>query len=272
MNELELASQLRHALDSAGRSVWELSRRANVKVPLVEAMLRGSGMVPVQALCRLAQTLELQLLMTAAAQSPRIVGPVKSVVDLALEKLQPDRTQSRSEPPPDGNTADFEPGQIGITDQVTTPEWVLALDVEGTLVSNVVSAFVRPGLHKFLICCRPLFARIVVFTTVHEQRFRELARALATERSAPDWFANIEHVAWSGPVKDLAFVPGADPSRVLLVDDFEQCVHPEQRGQWIPIAGYEPPFDPDDAELERVLEELVRRTTAGADHARACGL
>lgn len=142
---------------------------------------------------------------------------------------------------------------------------VLALDLEGTLISNAVSVFVRPGLFRFLTLCRPLFSRIVMFTTVRESRFREIARMLVDEGSAPAWFAEIEHVSWHGPTKDLAFVRDARVDHVLLVDDIEQYVHPGQGDRWVAITCFDPLFAESDAELERVLEELVSRIrTAGS--------
>jgi hypothetical protein len=36
---------------------------------------------------------------------------------------------------------------------------VLALDLEGTLISNAVSQFPRPGLLAFLECCLPQYRK-----------------------------------------------------------------------------------------------------------------
>ena len=130
----------------------------------------------------------------------------------------------------------------------------LALDLEGTLISNAVSLFPRPGLFRFLESCRQLVPRLVVYTAVDEHRFRELGRLLAGEGEVPEWFAGLEHVAWSERYKDLRLIPGADPASTRLLDDLEEAVHPEQRAQWIPIAPYDPRCDDD--ELSRVLAEL----------------
>ena len=130
----------------------------------------------------------------------------------------------------------------------------LALDLEGTLISNAVSLFPRPGLHGFLEACSRLVPRVVVYTAVDAHRFRELARLLAGEGEVPEWFAELEHVPWSQRYKDLRLIPDADPASTRLVDDLEEAVHPEQREQWIPIAPYDPRRD--DRELSRVLREL----------------
>ncbi|WP_082498258.1 NIF family HAD-type phosphatase [Pseudorhodoferax sp. Leaf267] len=135
---------------------------------------------------------------------------------------------------------------------------VIALDLEGTLISSAVSQFPRPHLFDFLTGCQDLVQRIVMFTTVSESRFRSIAELLVRERHAPTWFASVEYVAWSGPRKDLSFVPLAKIEEVLLVDDVELYVQPSQREQWVPIQGFEPPGD-DDVELVRVLHELRKR-------------
>lgn len=130
---------------------------------------------------------------------------------------------------------------------------VLALDLEGTLISNAVSQIPRPGLHAFLTACAEHFPRVVMFTAVREEKFREIARLLVEEGAAPRWFLGIEYTQWSGSIKDLSFIPNADPARCRLVDDIASYVHPEQQDQWIRIQTYDHPYPDDDAELARVL-------------------
>lgn len=138
---------------------------------------------------------------------------------------------------------------------------MIALDLEGTLVSSAVSQFPRPRLFDFLSGCRELVERVVMFTTVREPRFRKIAELLVREGHAPPWFAAIEYIVWSGPRKDLSFVPRARVEEVLLVDDVELYVEPSQRSQWIPVGGFEPP-GVDDVELLRVLHELRDRVAS----------
>jgi hypothetical protein len=76
---------------------------------------------------------------------------------------------------------------------IVSPQ-VLALDLEGTLISNAVSQIPRPGLNAFLSRCSELFYRLVIYTTVEEERFRAIAAMLAAEHAAPSWFPNIEYV------------------------------------------------------------------------------
>jgi NLI interacting factor-like phosphatase len=133
---------------------------------------------------------------------------------------------------------------------------VLALDLEGTLVSNAVSQIARPGLHEFLDFCRRAVARLVMYTSVPEAKVREVAANLVAEGSAPAWFGNVECVQWSGRVKDLAFIPRATVERTVLIDDYEGYVVPEQRRQWLSIVSYSSPYGPEDTELQRVRRVL----------------
>jgi hypothetical protein len=134
---------------------------------------------------------------------------------------------------------------------------VLALDVEGTLVSNSVSRIARPGLHDFLEFCRSGFPRVVVYTAVDERRFRDLAGQLVREGSVPAWFAAVPHLEWTGPHKDLALIPGAVVETSLLVDDLEACVHPGQRDRWVCVQPFAPPYSASDVELTRVTTVLA---------------
>lgn len=136
---------------------------------------------------------------------------------------------------------------------------VLALDLEGTLISNAVSVFPRPGLFEFLEYCRKRFDRIVVMTAVSERRFREIARLLADEASAPAWFCEIEYVEWDGEYKDLRAISACRPADVLLVDDQFAYVHPDQLDRWIDIAEFRPPYSADDTGLKDVARRLVQR-------------
>ena len=108
------------------------------------------------------------------------------------------------------------------------PPTTLALDLEGTLISNAMSQIPRPGLFEFLSSCHQLFPRVVIFTTVKEALFRSIACQLVEEGVAPEWFATIEYISWQGATKDLRCITGAQVDKVLLVDDYEPYVHPGQ--------------------------------------------
>lgn len=138
-------------------------------------------------------------------------------------------------------------------------EYVLALDLEGTLISNAMSQIPRPGLAEFLTRCAELFPRIVMFTTVKEERFRKIACLLVDEKVAPTWFAGMEYIAWQGETKDLQFVPGVDPHQVLLVDDFEKYVHPGQEAQWLQVEHFDYPYSSEDRGLAEVFDALAAR-------------
>jgi len=136
---------------------------------------------------------------------------------------------------------------------------VLALDLEGTLISNAMSQIPRPGLFEFLSRCAQLFPRVVMFTTVKEERFRQIAKLLIEEGVAPAWFASIEYIAWHGGTKDLKFIPNADPQDVWLVDDFEKYVHPGQESRWLKIDLFDYPYEDADQGLRKMLEILEKQ-------------
>jgi hypothetical protein len=136
---------------------------------------------------------------------------------------------------------------------------ILALDLEGTLISNAVSQIARPGLFDFLTRCKDLFPRLVMFTTVDETKFREIAALLIKEGFAPSWFKDVEYVTWHGNTKNLEFVPDSKIEEILLVDDFEQYVHEGQECQWVRIKHFDYPYPETDVGLAKVIETLEGR-------------
>lgn len=139
---------------------------------------------------------------------------------------------------------------------------VLALDLEGTLISNALSIFPRPGLRDFLEDCRASAPAIVLFTAVSASRVRTIQQLLVEEGAAPDWFAFVPQVAWSGPVKHLSFIPDVAPHEALLVDDQAAYIAPDERHLWIAIDEFAPPYPDDDSELARVAA-IIRARFAG---------
>lgn len=136
---------------------------------------------------------------------------------------------------------------------------IIALDLEGTLISNAVSQIPRPGLHGFLEFCKAVVPRVVMYTSVYEARFRDIASLLAAEGLAPEWFPTIEYVNWSGKHKNLTMIPNAEVHRTVLIDDFDGYVFPGQEARWIPILPYSAPYAEDDVELTRVRRVLEEK-------------
>ncbi len=136
---------------------------------------------------------------------------------------------------------------------------LIALDLEGTLVSNAMSIFPRPGLHTFLTRCLEHGERVVVFTAVSTPRARSIVELLANEGTAPSWFGQVAIVEWSGPYKDLRFAGIEDPTTGLLVDDLESYILPEQKAQWISIEPYVSPYSDQDRELEVTWAKIAAR-------------
>ncbi|KGM56146.1 hypothetical protein N799_04970 [Lysobacter arseniciresistens ZS79] len=138
---------------------------------------------------------------------------------------------------------------------------VLALDLEGTLISNAVSQIARPGLFEFLVDASATFPRIVVFTTVAEEKFRVIAQRMSQEGTVPPWFVDIECVRWHGRTKDLSFVVGASVDEVLLADDFQGYVHPGQEDQWVRVEQFHHPYSLADVGLRQLFAVLESRVT-----------
>lgn len=136
---------------------------------------------------------------------------------------------------------------------------VIALDIEGTLISNAMSQIPRPGLKSFLEELESIFPRIVIFTTVKESLFRDIAQLLISEGVAPDWFLTLEYINWQGEFKDLSLILNSSVSECLLVDDYVGYIHPNQKENWMPIKCFEHPYVDSDNELAVTLDELKLR-------------
>lgn len=156
---------------------------------------------------------------------------------------------------------------------------VLALDLESTLITNVISRRARPGLKEFLRFCLDAFEKVVIYTGTSSELALGTLRELEDGGLIPgDFLDRTEIVDWDGWYKDLRFIPGYEPEQILIVDDFVDYIKPDQKDHWIPIRPYGPdgvnrwreskahPPDPDDPdrELHRVQGLLEERL--GIDH------
>ena len=130
---------------------------------------------------------------------------------------------------------------------------IIALDLEGTLISNAMSQIPRPGLYAFLEECKLVTDRVVMFTTVSESQFRPIAKLLVSEGLAPSWFASIENIKWTGKTKDLNFIPDVvSITQCVLIDDYREYVHHGQDEQWIEIQQFAHPYPDEDIELVNI--------------------
>ncbi|MCF3528044.1 hypothetical protein GUR46_03975 [Stenotrophomonas maltophilia] len=135
---------------------------------------------------------------------------------------------------------------------------ILAMDLEGTLISNAVSQIPRPGLFQFLEEVNGLFERLVVYTTVPEPTFRKLAYLLVAEGRAPSWFAQLHYTEWNGSTKDLRRVSPI-PNSTLLLDDYGAYVHPGQADFWVHVPLFAAPYLEDDRGLEVAIDVIRAR-------------
>ncbi|MBA0386497.1 hypothetical protein D7U91_01435 [Stenotrophomonas maltophilia] len=135
---------------------------------------------------------------------------------------------------------------------------ILALDLEGTLISNAVSQIPRPGLWNFLERAQASFQQLVMFTAVARPVARRVAALLSDEGFAPVWFRDIPCIDWTGSTKDLRFVSPI-LGETLLLDDQISYVREDQRAFWIEVPEFEPPYPPSDAGLEIALSRIEAR-------------
>jgi NLI interacting factor-like phosphatase len=131
---------------------------------------------------------------------------------------------------------------------------VIALDLEGTLIQDILEPKPRPGLYEFLSFCKGCFKRVVMMTTVPEQKFRRIALSLVQHGYAPEWLLEIEYIAWERPYKDLSNIEKVNPEQVIIVDDYEGYIHPDQKSQWLKIESF---FEQEnDTEFHRLIDLL----------------
>ena len=144
---------------------------------------------------------------------------------------------------------------------------VLALDLERTLISDAMNREPRPGLFSFLQFCTQHFERVVLFTSVSQRIAYEVLDDLSQQGYIPKEFIDkVEYIEWEGEHKDLRYVSKARSSEILLIDDDEGWIKPEQKSQWIAIGEYDPYLvEGEDRELVRVqgiLEQKVSKDEA----------
>lgn len=131
---------------------------------------------------------------------------------------------------------------------------ILALDVEGVLVSNGVSQFPRPGLSAFLAACREVADEIVLFTSCNPAVVAKMQRLLVDEGEAPEWFAGLKILYSADGVKDLTRL--ATPlDRVAILDDVPTPPI-EQRQRWIPVQKFASPYSREGDGLAVAMDAL----------------
>lgn len=138
---------------------------------------------------------------------------------------------------------------------------ILALDLEGTLISNAVSQIPRPGLYPFLERVRTQFDHVVMFTTVDERVFRSIAALLVAEGEAPAWFSELPYTCWEGATKDLTYV-SSTLGEALLLDDHAAYIHPGQERWWVEIPLFGSPYDQKDVGLLIAGQRIDERIKA----------
>ena len=138
-------------------------------------------------------------------------------------------------------------------------ETTIALDLEGTLISNAVSQFPRPGLRGFLDFCAERFDRVCIYTAVRDEVTVPIIKTMVDEENAPSWILQSELIQWDRTVKDLTNIPNSEIMDCLIVDDNPDYIVDSQVSQWIQIEKYSSPYAKTDRELERVQALIESR-------------
>ena len=135
------------------------------------------------------------------------------------------------------------------------------LDLEGTLITSAVSIIPRPGLYDFLEYCNNKFDEIVVMTAISLDRFKEVKNTLLNFQEVPQWFEYVQYINYSdkpesnyGEYKDLQCVPNWKEKEIIIIDDMESYIRPEQKDRWIPITTYD--GRENDLEFDRIVKYM----------------
>jgi hypothetical protein len=139
---------------------------------------------------------------------------------------------------------------------------LFCVDLEGTLISNAVSQIPRPGLFSFLEFLRQ-HGDLVLYTSVSPGRTRDVQKLLVSERSAPEWFIDLDSLhPEPGKTKKYRSVAEryqSDKLEYYLIDDQFTCVDESEKDWWVLASEFLPPYRIDDFELAKVESHLLER-------------
>lgn len=144
-----------------------------------------------------------------------------------------------------------------IKSEVGANQFVIALDVEGTLISNGMSQFPRPGLRRFLEKLSSLDVEIVVYSTLSNNVIDEVLSNLSSDGEIPLWFLNCRRVPWQGGCKSIRDAEKSDENCIaMLVDDYEGYVCSGEEDYWIEVPTFSPPYRESGKVLQNVLQKI----------------
>ncbi len=124
---------------------------------------------------------------------------------------------------------------------LSTKPKVLALDMEGTLVSTSKGIQVRPYLWELLSFAYAEFERVVLYTRLSKPAARQIVASLVQNHFAPPVFLQrFEYIEGPTEYKDLLAISEVDWTEVLIVDDNPTNAVPEQQSQWLTLPSFTP--------------------------------
>lgn len=133
----------------------------------------------------------------------------------------------------------------------------LCLDVDATLIVNVLNPIPRPGLNGFLRQVTKRCPFVALYSAASCNAIDEAFAHLIIQKVLDPRFFVLPKIVWSRRgVKDLRRVwqqyPQTQSLWPVLIDDLPPFIAPTQRAQHIPVAPYN--GDPYDTELQRILD------------------
>lgn len=191
-----ISRELREAVACAGLTLWEVARRSETNVVDVAKALGGKSLLPADTLNAIGEALGFQLSIVPIGPAARPIGPVPSVVDLALQRFEMESPAATPESHP----------------------YVLALKLHSLLPAPAAPDVAKFAMREFLSCAGELFRRVIVVTTRSHRECRQSAELLAVDGSAPQWFASVDMVCMKSAYEhsDLSAAYGLQPEEAIV--------------------------------------------------------
>lgn len=166
-------------------------------------------------------------------------GPPQNVSALSEPSEGIRRLASRLFDPDQAHRFTVEAARQALARETPVIPKVLLLGLEETLFASSNGTLIpRPYLYSFLDSCGELFERLVVMPD-DIQQFRAIANALSSAVATPDWFRDLDCIAWAGGLKDLQRIGVFELAEAVAVDAHRQHIVPGQEAQWIDLSIFE---------------------------------
>jgi len=129
---------------------------------------------------------------------------------------------------------------------------IIAINLEGTLISDAITCTPRPGLRRLIEVCIFAADEVVILTTTGTDETRRVLYGLGAKGLLPPGFPSVVRIVEPGTKRtDLSLV--GDPATVAIIDDRDIAV-PGQESRLIRI----PQFEVEDDDVLSRLANAIR--------------